>query len=42
MTLQPRAIDGERVQQFRHARETNAIAIFWKIEHQSSPIAENV
>ena len=37
--LQPRAIDCERFQQRRHAREADAIAVFRQVEHYSSPIA---
>ena len=40
--LQPRAIDCERVQQFGHAREADAVAVFRQVEHYSSPMAEKV
>ena len=32
----------ERVQQFGHAREADAVAVFRQVEHYSSPMAEKV
>ena len=40
--LQPRAIDSERFQQFGHARQADAIAVFRQVEHYSNPMAEKV